>query len=300
VISIVIAGGADPPEQGRRPAEAPTTSKAKAKAKAPDDALIFRPTVLVRRGNGQGSGTIIASVEGETLVLTAAHVVNEEGPVGVELHRYNLGVEQVLRVGGWPLTLPGEVAAADPAADTAVVRIRGRPELPFVARIAAPGDDPGPGSEVTSVGIDGGNRLKSWSTEVRGALWFAMRPGPGPDKGQIPARVHDGGAVAHDDGDRQFLVTDRAPEHGRSGGGLFLDGGRVAGVCVGRIDLSGGRAVGVFSSVANVRQLLRDHDLDTTIARSEAAHSRPLLTPTRARSARPSSQPGPPAPAARP
>ena len=54
----------------------------------------YRPTVVVRRGTSQGSGTIIASVDGETLVLTAAHVVKAEGPILVELHRYNLGMER--------------------------------------------------------------------------------------------------------------------------------------------------------------------------------------------------------------
>ena len=37
---------------------------------------------------------MIASVEGETLILTAAHVVEGAGPLWVELHRYNFGVEK--------------------------------------------------------------------------------------------------------------------------------------------------------------------------------------------------------------
>ena len=51
------------------------------RAPVPWDDGTYRATVVVRRGTSQGSGTIIASVEGETLVLTAAHVVKAEGPI---------------------------------------------------------------------------------------------------------------------------------------------------------------------------------------------------------------------------
>src|SRR3712207_6307971 len=67
--------------------------------RAPADRLVpaddgtFRPTVLIRQGPAQGSGTVIASVAGEALVLTAAHAVRGSGEVLVELHRYNLGLE---------------------------------------------------------------------------------------------------------------------------------------------------------------------------------------------------------------
>ena len=127
----------------------------------PADDLTFRPSVIVRKGLGQGTGTIIASTDGETLILTAAHVVNEPGLLGVEVHRYNLGVERSIRRGGWPVTIAAEVAASDDAADVAVVRVRGRPAFPFVARLAAPGDEPKSGAVVTSVGVDGGASSKA-------------------------------------------------------------------------------------------------------------------------------------------
>jgi len=219
----------------------------------PGDDLTFRPTVIVRGGDGQGSGTVIASVPGEALVLTAAHVVRGTGPVRVELHRYNLGLERTRPADGWPRTLAGEVAAADPAGDVAVVRLRGCPTLPYVARLTAAGDEPGRGAAVTSLGVDGGARLDSWATRVREVSWFSMGPKPADDPGT---------------GDRPFLITDRAPEQGRSGGGLFLDGGRLAGVCVGRVEVSKGRARGVFASTESVRLLLRDHDLEEVVARS--------------------------------
>ena len=288
VWGLVVAGalwGAAATAAGPRPVS---------KGEATGDDLIFRPTVIVRKGNGQGSGTIIASVEGETLVLTAAHVVRETGPIGVELHRYNLGVEQAIPRGGWPLTLPGEVAAVDPAGDVAVVRVRGRPALPFVARMGAAGDQPGRGAVVTSVGVDNGHRLESWSTRVYGDVWFALvtedarttskrtaargKAEPGATRFRPTARARDGASL--DPGERPFLLTARAPEHGRSGGGLFLDNGRLVlvGVCVGRVDADGGKAVGVFASGETVRRLLRENDLDTLVARSEAFERKPAGT----------------------
>src|SRR5690242_12494598 len=102
---------------------------------APRDDLTFRPTVLVRNGSSQGSGTIIASTEGETLVLTASHVVEEPGSLSVELHRYNLGVEHAQSSRRWPLSFAAKVAAADVAADVAILRVRGLGALPYVARL---------------------------------------------------------------------------------------------------------------------------------------------------------------------
>ena len=51
---------------------------------AGDDAT-YRTTVLVRKGPMLGTGTIVGSVEGEALILTAAHVVEGPGPLRVEL-----------------------------------------------------------------------------------------------------------------------------------------------------------------------------------------------------------------------
>ncbi len=78
------------------------------RAPVPWDDETYRPTVVVRRGTSQGSGTIIASVDGETLVLTASHVVKTDGPIFVELHRYNLRMEgRAATPGAWPRVIRG-------------------------------------------------------------------------------------------------------------------------------------------------------------------------------------------------
>jgi len=219
-----------------------TCSSGAGKPARSDDNATFRPTVLVRKGSSQGSGTIVRSVAGETLILTAAHVVDAEGPLVVELHRYNLGLEIPATAGGWPRRRPGEVAAVDTPADLALVRMKGMVALPYVARLAVD-REPAPGAAVTSVGIDRATKLSSWGTRVLGVERLAIR-GKGPD--------------------RTFIVTAKAPEHGRSGGGLFDERGALVGVCVGRVELDRLKLddLGIFASSASVAALLRANKLD--------------------------------------
>ena len=252
------------------------------------DNWTFRPTVLIRRGTSQGSGTIIASLDGETLILTAAHVIRGNGPILVELHRYNLGLEHLpSSPGKWPRLVTGEQAASDPAADIAIVRVRNMISLPFVARLEVGDEEPPPNAEVTSVGIDLGTKLSSWKTRLVEVLGFEL---------------------SESGTDRPFIVTARIPEHGRSGGGLFDERGRLVGVCVGHAELVKGQRRGVFSSVDNVREMLRQNELSSVIEQSEAARkarlarsqpasrrlSRPgrsAVTPTEAKERRPAIQP---------
>lgn len=252
--ALVLAAVASPAAEGPRPS----------------DDLTFRPTVVIRKGDGQGSGTIIASRDGETLVLTASHVVEHPGRLRVELHRYNLGVERFNAGQRWPLAVAAEVAAADSSADVAILRVRTPSALPFVARLG--GDDalPARGTAVTSVGIDLGTRLSSWTTRVTSV-----------DRFEIEGRGDE----------RLFLITTRCPEHGRSGGGLFLSSGELVGVCVGHAEFVKGRPAGVFASGSSIRRLLRDHDLDAHVASSSPrvvppGLRTPPITTTRAGAAR--------------
>ena len=142
------------------------------------DDWTFRPTVVVRCGNGQGSGTIIASLDGVTLVLTAAHVIVEgKRPIAVELHRYNLGLEKFTSkyskvAGKWPRSLPADrrrrsVRRPGPPAD------RGDDADALTSPRLAPGvEEPKPGTVVTSVGIDLGEHLSSWLAYVGGVGWL--------------------------------------------------------------------------------------------------------------------------------
>ncbi len=220
----------------------------------PTDDWTFRPTVLVRRGTSQGSGTIIASVDAESLVLTAAHVIRDTGPISVELHRYNLGLERTRGIAGpWPQPITARLAAADTAADLAVLRIEGLEPLPYVARLASPRRHPAIDSTVTSIGIDLGTRLSGWSSRLVEVLWFELND-------------------SRDE--RLFFLTARTPEYGRSGGGLFLPDGELVGVCVGHAELVRGHRLGVFASRESIHQLLTENGLDAVVERSELRQSR--------------------------
>ncbi|WP_165073409.1 S1 family peptidase [Paludisphaera rhizosphaerae] len=220
----------------------------------PGDDDTFRPTVIVRRGHSQGTGTIIASEAGQSLVLTAAHVLRDEGPISVELHRYNIGLEKTTG-GAWPLVAAAEEAASDPAADIALLRFREHSPVPFVARLydGDPERIP-PESLATSLGVDLGARLSSWNTKIVKSTRLQME---GEGWG------------------RPFLITLKIPEHGRSGGGLYLEGGRLVGVCVGHAELVEGRRMGIFSSIENIRRLIRENKLDALVDRSQSRLAAP-------------------------
>ena len=255
----------------------------------PDVERTFRPTVIVRHDGAQGSGTVIASVAGETLVLTASHVVGPpgSGPLTVELHRYNLGVEGKLPAEGWPVAWPAELAATDPSADVAVVRVRGQRPLPFVARLASAGHEPRRGTTVVSLGVDGGERLSSWVTRVVETSWFSMAAddpaASGPFRVEARPRGRWGEPAAAPVGrdERTFLLTARAPRSGRSGGGLFDTRGMLVGLCVGRIEGGVDRGRGLFASVESARALLREHRLDDAVSRSERLHAPAVARPVR-------------------
>ena len=212
-------------------------------ARGPD---VVRPTVQLRNGNKRGSGTIIASIPDETLILTAAHVVDQASDLKVELHRFNFGskLTGLTEGGGWPRLVPAAVAATDPDSDVALVRIKGMKALPFVARLDPDAGEPAQGEVMTSVGIDRGLHLNTWRTTIEGAAMLDIHKGGGP---------------------RPFTVTSHPPEHGRSGGGLFRADGAVLGVCTGFFENKPGQRLGAFATMASIRQLVRAQSLEKAV-----------------------------------
>lgn len=99
-----------------------------AKTADPRDSL-----VRVRAGNAQGSGTVIYSARGKSVILTAAHVVEHGGELSVR---------------GQGKTHAATVLASDRAADLAALLIEA--ELP-AARLSA--SDPADGEEVVMIGM---------------------------------------------------------------------------------------------------------------------------------------------------
>ena len=138
--------------------------------------------------------------------------------------------------------MPGKVVASDRGTDVAVVSVRGMVALPFVAKFDLKAEEPARGEVMTSVGIDRSLHLTRWQTTVRGASKVDIKQGGKPSL---------------------FTITTRAPEHGRSGGGLFRDDGAVVGVCTGQLGSNKNDAkVGMFASMANIRQLLEENGIE--------------------------------------
>jgi S1-C subfamily serine protease len=210
---------------------------------------VFRPTINLRQAGRQGSGTVIASYPGETIILTAAHCVAGAEPIDVELHAYNLAREtrDPQAPGKWPRRLPAVVVGRDDAADVALVRVAGLDPLPYVARVDLTGKDPAPGPTYQSVGVDLATALTGWRTGV---------------VGQAPLDLKKAGGTP-----RPFTLTDKAPEFGHSGGGLFRMDGVLVGVCVGRATLEDKRTVGIFATAANLVALVDRHGLRQKVAR---------------------------------
>ncbi|WP_152052988.1 S1 family peptidase [Tautonia marina] len=229
----------------------------------PLDDVIFRPTVMVRKGNSRGSGTIIASTKGRSLILTAAHVIDGPGRAAIELHRFNLGIEGRKLGGSWPKVIPAKILAADLDADVAVLMVEGLARLPHVARLDESLAEPLPdGFPVTSVGIDHASDLNSWDSRIRGTALLSRNladeggsafTSPSGNQGQTPSRDP-----------RLFVITEHPPIQGRSGGGLYASDGRLLGVCVGRIEVKSTRgeerAIGLFASGQSIQRVLEQLD----------------------------------------
>ncbi|WP_435009699.1 S1 family peptidase [Tundrisphaera lichenicola] len=229
---------------------------ASAESSKPGDDDTFRPTVMVHKGKALGTGTVIASLEGVTLVLTASHVVEDPGPLTVDLNRFNLGLEKTRGGGAFPRSLRATIAARDPATDLAVLEIRGQLALPYVAKMARGDFPPAPGTVVTSIGFDLGQKLIGMTTTVRAIEQIDLGKGGGH---------------------RRFLVTENPPEHGRSGGGLFRTDGALVGVCTAKAEFDKGVVKGVFTTLGNIKALLRAHeDLTRTIILSNSRPKGPI------------------------
>ena len=145
--------------------------------------------------------------------------------------------------------------------------------LPYVAKLFDDDQDALPADVVlTSVGIDLGTKLSSWNTELVETASFQLNDS---------------------EVDRPFLITAKIPEHGRSGGGLFTDQGRLVGVCVGHAEMIQGRPMGVFASIDSVHRILREHDLVAVVSRSAARRAQAAAARSVLADSDPSQDPGP-------
>jgi len=156
-------------------------------------AVCARIRVRDSRGLDSGSGTIIDSQPGRTVILTCGHVFrhfDDKGRIEVDVfHR------------GQPQTFDGHLIDHDLKADVGLISISTLHPLP-VARICT--QPARRGQHVFSVGCGGGDP----PTRLQHLVTTTTRYQAG------------------------FVECTGTPEQGRSGGGLFTSDGEVIGVCV--------------------------------------------------------------------
>lgn len=178
-------------------------------------------TVRIRvRDNGGvnfGTGTIIDSQPGKSLILTCGHIfraIEEGASVEVDVYRENK-LE----------TFTGSVVKYDLEAEVGIVSIDSDNVLP-VCKVAAADAAPAQGDRVTSIGCSSGE-----PPSVQHLLITELNKYRGPDNVECTG----------------------LPVQGRSGGGLFNRKGEVIGVCF-AADPKEDR--GLYSGLQPVRKLL--------------------------------------------
>ncbi len=142
-----------------------------------------------------GTGTVVRSVVGETLILTCAHLFE-----GISPH-----TKTTVEFFGSPTRdkLPGELVGRDRAGDVALVRVITREVLP-AAPVASRSFALAPGQSVSSVGCDHGQEPSVRTSKITAVNRYL-------------------GAAT--------IECTGQPVQGRSGGGLFNQAGELIGVC---------------------------------------------------------------------
>ncbi len=169
-----------------------------------------------------GSGTIIASKPGQSIILTCGHIfrnLKEEAEIQVDV--FTKGQIQKFK---------GNLIRFDKEADVGLLSIASREAFP-IAHVARIGESVAKSDLVISIGCNGGKSPTREQLRVT-----ALNRYLGPDN----------------------IECSGVPAEGRSGGGLFNSKGHVVGVCI-AADTKEKR--GLFAGLKAVHQILEDSQL---------------------------------------
>lgn len=198
-----------PPKEVAKTAEAPVKVQARpvVRGQASEEALpksLGKPTPMSastririrdKSGENYGSGTIIDSQIGRTVVLTCGHVFrNLDETSIIEVDVFSKGQSE---------TYVGKLLKFDAEADVGLITIPTDFPLP-ATRVAGPAYKVAKGAAVESIGCGNGEKPSQYTINVT-----ALNRYLGPDN----------------------LECTGLPTQGRSGGGLFSKDGSVIGVC---------------------------------------------------------------------
>lgn len=188
--------------------------------------------IQVRNSGGVsfGSGTIILSEAGQSLVLTCGHLFrNLSKDAVVEVDVFN-GVK--------PTTFKAKVIDFDLEGDVGLLAIPSTEELP-TSPVAPAHVKLKVGQDVKSIGCGGGDNPTGQDIKVT-----ALRRYLGPDNVECSGE----------------------PRQGRSGGGLFSEDGEVVGVCI-AADPRDKR--GLYAGLAVVHKILKKNNVRLPLPRPE-------------------------------
>jgi thiol-disulfide isomerase/thioredoxin len=197
-----------------------------AKSDRPTDQSLVQRSVRIVVDDGKsrsfGTGTVVRSVPGETLVLTCAHLfqgASRQAKTTVEF----FGAAERPRLGG-------DVLAKDDKADVCLVRVVSTQVFP-ATHVASRKSMPVTGQATASVGCDNGADPTVRHMKVTAINRYVGAP---------------------------TIECSGEPVEGRSGGGLFNEAGDIIGVCSAR-DPSDHR--GIYGGLAAVHALLDQSNL---------------------------------------
>jgi thiol-disulfide isomerase/thioredoxin len=193
---------------------------------------------------GFGSGTIIHSTPGESIILTCAHIFKLEGRRQAAPSRFPNRIIVDLfdgRMGPHAPGQPGQVHYAnesfegeaidyDFGLDVGLIRIRPGKRLP-ASRVVPAYWRPKERMHMTTVGCSEGHDATAWTTVILNPSFRGLSAN-----------------AAY-----EAIECNHAPKQGRSGGGLYTDDGYVAGVC----DFAEPRGNhGLYASPASIHRVL--------------------------------------------
>ena len=225
------------PRRSRPPARRGTESLRDATVRANLDAGSRRPSraiadvgpmaasVRIRIDDGlisYGSGTVVESKPGRTLILTCGHLfrdISDEATLEVEFFR-----------GGRVVRTVGRALDYDLKADVGLIEVPTDEVWP-AAPVATTGEAPSVGDSTITIGCSGGEDPTIEPTQIT-----ALNRYLGPEN----------------------IEVQRMPVQGRSGGGLFDSTGRVVGICIGQC---ADTQRGLYAGLGAVHDLLDDNQL---------------------------------------
>lgn len=171
-----------------------------------------------------GSGTVIQHRGGTAIILTCAHIMDQAKNPKVEVDVFSGDRTRK------PRTVIGKVIGHHIKSDVGLISVKTKMRL-SVAEVLPPGLKPKKGDRVYSYGCNNGKLPTLQQAKIS-----AVNPYTGPNN----------------------LQTDRAPENGRSGGGLFTAAGQVVGVCSAADNK---RNHGLYAGNQAIYEMLRKHKL---------------------------------------